>query len=105
MRTLVAYDGSLLADAAIEDLPRAGLPKQGEVLVVCVADGNFGRSEADALAGKASERIGALFPQWIVSLEALSGPPTKVILDRANRWRPGLLVVGSHGRSGVARLF
>jgi nucleotide-binding universal stress UspA family protein len=105
MRILVAYDGSLLADAAIEDLRRAGVPKQAEVLVVCVADGCFTRSEAEALAEKAGERIGALFPQWTVSLEALWGPPAKVILDTANRWHPDLLVIGSHGRSGVARLF
>jgi nucleotide-binding universal stress UspA family protein len=126
MRILVAYDGSLSADAAIEDLRRAGLPKQADVLVVCVADGGFGRSEttspresetksdsswrsklaeAEALAEKASERIGALFPQWTVSLEALWGSPHKVILDTTNGWHPDLLVVGSHGRSGVARLF
>ena len=35
---MLAYDGSGYADAAIEDLHRAGLPANGEALVVSVAD-------------------------------------------------------------------
>ena len=40
MKILVAYDGSISADAAIGDLRRAGLPDEGEALVVCVEDGH-----------------------------------------------------------------
>lgn len=39
MRVLIAYDGSVHADAALEDLRRAGLPDDAEALVVSVADG------------------------------------------------------------------
>lgn len=39
MRVLVAYDGSAYADAALDDLRRAGLPPDAEALVVSVADG------------------------------------------------------------------
>src|SRR3989338_2984321 len=37
---LVAYDGSVGAKAALEDLKqnRAGLPKEAEVVVLCIAD-------------------------------------------------------------------
>ena len=38
MKIMIAYDGSPSADAAIEDLRRAGLPETGEALVVSVAD-------------------------------------------------------------------
>ena len=38
MKIMVAYDGSGYADAAIDDLRRAGLPEKGEALVVSVAD-------------------------------------------------------------------
>lgn len=38
MRVLVAYDGSPCADAALDDLTHAGLPKKGEVLVMSVAE-------------------------------------------------------------------
>jgi nucleotide-binding universal stress UspA family protein len=38
MKIMIAYDGSPYADAAIEDLRRAGLPEKGEALVASVAD-------------------------------------------------------------------
>lgn len=38
MRLLVAYDGSECADAALDDLTHAGLPLNGEALVVSVAE-------------------------------------------------------------------
>ena len=126
MRILVAYDGSISADAAIEDLGRAGLPAQAEALVVCVADKGLvpphpadrkeiqddpeesSRSklaEAEVLAGNASERLRSHFPQWTVSSEVLWGSPAKIILETIARWHPQLVAVGSHGRSVVARLF
>ena len=39
MKVLVAYDGSAYADAALDDLRRAGLPGDADALVVSVADG------------------------------------------------------------------
>ena len=38
MRLLFGYDGSSYADAALEDLRRAGLPREVEALVVSVGD-------------------------------------------------------------------
>ena len=38
MKIMIAYDGSGYADAAIEDLRRAGLPEKGEALIASVAD-------------------------------------------------------------------
>jgi len=32
MKFLIAYDGSIYADAAVEDLLRAGLPRAAEAL-------------------------------------------------------------------------
>jgi nucleotide-binding universal stress UspA family protein len=124
MKILIAYDGSMSADAAIEDLRRAGLPQQAEALVVCVEDGGLpspnemGKMETDSddswrsrladaekLADKASKSVRSYFPGWTISVEALWGSAAKVILDTRDRWHPDLLVVGSHGRSRVARLF
>ena len=123
MKILVAYDGSISADAAISDLRRAGLPEEGEALVVCVEDGHHvgethgpveqahdhswksRLADADLRGEKAAERINICFPRWAVSSEALWGSPVKVILDVSAWWKPDLLVVGSHGHSRVARLF
>src|SRR5689334_696784 len=38
MKVLIGYDGSACADAAIEDLQRAGLPAETEALVLSVVD-------------------------------------------------------------------
>ena len=124
MKLLIAYDGSTTADAAIADLRRAGLPAQAEALVVCVEDGGLLRPEdtdsaeagrrdswrsklatAEVFAEQAGGLINSYFPGWTVSCEALWGSPAKIILETSERWRPDLLVVGSHGRSRVARFF
>jgi nucleotide-binding universal stress UspA family protein len=126
MKILVAYDGSISADSAIEDLRRAGLPQEAEALVVCVADKGLPRpesssigqapiesdgswrsklAEAEELATRAGERIHSYFPQWTLSPEALLGSPARIILDTTSWWHPDLLVIGSHGRSGLTRLF
>lgn len=38
MKILIAYDGSSCAEAALDDLVRAGLPEAGEFLVISVAE-------------------------------------------------------------------
>jgi nucleotide-binding universal stress UspA family protein len=123
MKILIAYDGSKSADAAIEDLCKAGLPPGAEALVLCVADGHLpaqypGHSdthsdhswmsrltEAEALANKGAERVGSLFPKWKISSEALWGSPGKIIMNTCGSWHPDLVVIGSHGRSAVVRAF
>jgi nucleotide-binding universal stress UspA family protein len=123
MKILIGYDGSTCSDAAIEDLRRAGLPPESEAFVVCVADGSVPSPDeltqeaesdvswksklegADKLAQKAGNKIASYFPRWTVSAEGLWGSPGQVLLDTAEWWHPDLIVVGSHGRSPVARLF
>lgn len=39
MKVMIAYDGSTYADAALDDLRRAGLPREAEALIVTVGDG------------------------------------------------------------------
>jgi hypothetical protein len=38
MKVLIAYDGSSCANAALDDLRYAGLPRAAEVLIMSVAD-------------------------------------------------------------------
>ena len=38
MRILIGYDGSESADAALDDLRRAGLPREVEALIVSVGE-------------------------------------------------------------------
>ncbi len=122
MKILLGYDGSVYADAAIEDLKCAGLPNNLEALVLCVADGKKhphvdvtmespvlgswqeGADEAEALARRAADRIRGYFPGWQVLMESSWGSAASAILEAAGWWRPDLIVTGSHGRSGFSRV-
>lgn len=54
MKVLIAYDGSAYADAALDDLPRAGLPRDGEALIVSISEGLVKSTSPIAdIAGKA----------------------------------------------------
>jgi nucleotide-binding universal stress UspA family protein len=128
MRILVAYDGSDFADAALEDLKRAGFADEAEVLVMSVADVfvpnpvNDGRDkgfptyvpqavrraheraqheleQAGVLAGRASERIKALSPHWRVSYHAEADSPAWAVIRKSDEWKPDLIVMGARGHS------
>jgi len=123
MKALIAYDGSACADAALDDLKRAGLPSKVEAMVVTVAElwlpppsAAFKPvltaateplpapvEAARNLAMEAGQRLQTIFPAWDVHAEALVGSPASTILNKADEWKPDLIVVGSHGRSALGR--
>ena len=135
MKILIAYDGSQCADAAIDDLTRAGLPSEVEALVLSVADvwlwsttgdepvlpvtariyansWNEEREEAlqaveeaRTLAKRAGEQVKSLFPEWEVRAEALADSPAWGIIKEAQRWKADLIIIGSHGHSVIKRFF
>jgi nucleotide-binding universal stress UspA family protein len=132
MRILIAYDGSSGADAVLADLERAGLPNDLEAIVICVADVCLwpmsnpeatraipelpsvekahrqalqAVEEAHALATEASGRIRERFPGWRVSAESRGDSPAWAIIQKAEQWKPDLVIVGSHGRSALGNLF
>jgi len=125
MKILIAYDGSEGADAALDGLPRAGLPSSAEALVVVTdvwsttAPAEFSRvvarrrilsaetssfapalrevEEGRALSRGAAARLRALFPAWDVKAEAAleTASAASALLRRASSWGADLLVVGS----------
>ena len=107
MKILIANDGSIHANAAIDDMRRAGLPLEADALILSVAHDSTASELAggDSIASEAANRVQSYFPQWTVFSEVLWGPPAKTILERCASWHPDLLTVGSHGRSAPARLF
>src|SRR5262245_16088249 len=124
MKILIAYDGSECAESAIDDLKRAGLPRRAEAVVLTIAeelfpaptsiggvDTTFAKSlleeEKDslALARRARSRIHSVFPGWKILVDAGIGSPGSEIIARADEWRPDLIVVGSHGRTALGRMF
>ena len=132
MKILIAYDGSDCANAALEDLCRAGLPPVAEALIMSVADVFLPPSsspaptlpaevpvavqrawaqaahavdEARALAQHARTSLLTAFPTWDVQTEACADSPAWAVVKKAETWQPDLIVVGSHGRSVMSRLW
>jgi nucleotide-binding universal stress UspA family protein len=125
MKILIAYDGSECAETALEDLKRAGLPGDVDVLVMSIADiflpppddevettayvpeavkqarerAQGQLEEAAAAAKHASEQIGSLFPGWQVRSEALADSPAWALIRTADQWSPDLIVMGARGHS------
>jgi nucleotide-binding universal stress UspA family protein len=132
MKILIAYDGSECSNAAIVDLPRAGLPAEVEALILSVAQAALPANEtpylamvgggeyplledteptidmaiqtADGLAEQAQVRLRANFPGWKIATETWAECAQSAILRKAHAWEPDLIVVGSHGRSMIGRL-
>jgi len=105
-RILVATDGSRLGDAAAYSAIRltshCALP-----LTVLSVVGTDGEAEHRAEATVAIERVEAAAAREGVTIETLveeGRRPYEVILDTARSRNADLVVVGSHGRTGLNRL-
>ena len=60
--------------------------------------------EARTTASRGADRVRAEFPAWQVQTETgLDCPAYRALIVKAERWRPDLIVVGSHGRSAAGR--
>jgi nucleotide-binding universal stress UspA family protein len=118
MKILVAYDGSECADAALEDLRRAGLPADAQIKVLSVVESwlpppsgleiveHIDRDqEYLSLARRAGLRLVSMESGWDVKSETGAGSPATVIIKKADEWGADLIVVGSHGRTALGRFF
>ena len=129
IKILIAHDGSSYADAALHDLPYAGLPQEAEALILSVADvflpppssspgfpthvppavqrawtqATHVLDDAHTLAQHARTRLLQSFPAWEVCAEACADSPPWAIIKKADAWQPDLIVMGSHGRSALGR--
>lgn len=132
-KLLIAYDGTPGSETALNDLAHAGLPVGLEVLVLSVADvwlpGDSEGSEpalpvelpeavlkarAEAkqalensreLARQAAERLQRQYPAWKVESAATADSPAWAVVKHAASWNSDLVVLGSHSRSILERLF
>ncbi len=132
MKILIAYDGSVSAESAIDDLKSAGLANDNvEAHILSVAEvwlppqnGNGSDDypivvqkwtrkrreiaknavkETERLCGYAENRLRNLFPGWKVSGETASGSPAWEILAHADSFGADLIVVGAQGKDAVNR--
>jgi nucleotide-binding universal stress UspA family protein len=130
MKVVIGYDGSKQADEALNDLRRAGLPRDVEAIIVSIADvmapppdsalvekafvsrratsamaqASYALAEARECARAGGERVKALFPGWDVKAEYMTGAPADSLMKRSRDFGADLIVVGSQGRSALGRL-
>jgi nucleotide-binding universal stress UspA family protein len=132
-RLLIGYDGSECADEALDELTYAGLPGGLDVKLLTVADvwlpsdshkvepvypdveaKAVRRARANALealkqAGEIAEagsaQIRKIFPEWRIETLAVADSPAWAIVRTARQWHADLVLVGSHGRSMLQKLF
>jgi len=121
MRILLAVDGSEASDAAIDEVRQRPWPKGSTVRVLSVVQQYMPSApdvvlasmtfeeirarlseEAEQLTRAAAERVAA--PSIMVETDVRQGDPRTAILDAADEWKADLIVVGSHGRTGLQRL-
>jgi nucleotide-binding universal stress UspA family protein len=118
MKILVAYDGSECADAALDDLRKAGLPADAQIKVLSVVENwlpppsglemveHVDRDQENlALARRGGMRLASIGPGWDVKSESGAGSPATVIIEEADEWGAELIVVGSHGRTALGQFF
>ena len=125
MKILLAIDDSKFSQAAVENLMREFKPDNVEVCVLTVVEslslatpaytygaGPVFAQDYTAILEKWREEAKALVARTVKTLESAGFRATSVvgegdarnaILDQAERWRPDLILMGSHGRRGLDR--
>lgn len=121
MKILIAIDGSDFSQAALKSVLARPWPANTEAKVLNVVEPpsllmgremvgpdpefelvwNALREQAKDIVSKAADKLrGAKFE---VSTELVEGDPKSQILDVAKQWHADMIILGSHGRSGLGR--
>jgi len=121
MKILIAIDGSDFSQAALQSVITRPWSPATEVKVLHVVEppsllmgremGGYDpefemvwkalREQAKDLVAKAAEKLRAA--KLNVSTELVEGDPKSQIIDNANQWHADMIVVGSHGWTGLNR--
>jgi nucleotide-binding universal stress UspA family protein len=121
MKILLAIDGSKFSDAAVQAVITQAHPKNTEVHVLHVVEppnllisremGGFDpaleavweseNKHAKVLVEKTTETLRS--HELKVSSAVEPGDPKSVIIDVSKKWHADLIVIGSHGRTGLDR--
>src|SRR6185503_6327853 len=126
MRILLAVDGSACSEAAVSAVAARPWPRGSEIKIIsafemilpmsspeawaisaqyCDHLEQIGRDQAQAVVTKAAEKIKtAIDPSISLTTSVVIGSPQTAILEESEDWKADLIVVGSHGYSGLQRL-
>ena len=125
MKILLAVDGSLCSDAAIEEVINRPWPPQSEVKIITAVEipvvagiglepwpadyfeelEKSGREAAKNVMDKALRKLNEASDKTLkISHEIIGGPPSQVIVEEAESWGADLIVMGSRGLGAWSRL-
>lgn len=125
MRILLPLDGSSFSDAAVNEVASRPWPASSEVKIVTAFQApvtptpevwalpteyfetieRTARESAQGVVDLAVAKLrDTLDKSVIVTGEVLAGPPREAILDKADRWKADLIIMGSHGYGAWQRL-
>ena len=124
MRILIAYDGSPDSELAVDEVARRPWPQGSKVRLVSVMEppltsappnfefyGPLVVGVENSLREEASQRIQKAITKFKgredleISSELMEGSPKSSLLEAIRDWVADLVVVGSHGRTRLERLF
>jgi nucleotide-binding universal stress UspA family protein len=120
MRILIATDGSIYSDAALESVTEREWPTDSEFRVVSVLEhsslesitaGEFAfkldeiRQEVKQMMTQIASKAADVLSEakHKTSYVVREGLPAQEILEEAKEWGADLIVVGTHGRKGISR--
>ena len=120
MKILLAIDDSKFSEAAVKSLPGQFRPQDTEVRVLHVVEptviseppqmsrGYYPEledqlSQAHEMVERAAKTLSSA--GFSVATSVVTGDARSVILDDAAEWHADLIVLGSHGRTGLGRFF
>lgn len=125
MKILLAVDGSVYSDSAVEELANRPWPPQSEVKVINVVavtiplgvgpwagSVNYSEAvqrsrltEAQAVIDRALATLKTITDDTLkITSEVIQGQPGQVIVDEAENWGADLIVMGSRGLGAWNRL-
>ena len=125
MKILLAVDGSVFSDAAVESVARRPWLPGSEVKIISVMEpfqpymtevwslptdfweemDKSAKQQANEALDRAMQAFTTLESNLLVTSEIIKGNPKSVIVDEAEKWGADLIVLGSHGYTGLKRMF
>ena len=124
MRILIAYDGSPDSELALNEVAARPWPKGSKLRLVTVIEPPLGTPPPNfefygplvvgvenSLREEANQKVQAAVAKFKgreeleTSYELKEGSPKSMLLEAIREWQADLVVVGSHGRSRLERLF
>lgn len=116
-KILIAVDGSICSTKAVKKGIQLGVELNAAIALIYVVDDSFVPLGTDETYGSPITILNEMREEGISVLDKLSskaetkvekflevGKPFKEILNKARMWKADLIVMGTHGRTGLKHL-